>query len=187
MPPLGAAGSRLTSDPAPGLSCETFHILPCDPWSLARPVWVGWAGQAPRVGGRGTSGVFPWSRSPWRWVSYRRPGNAGDGEHAGIHTVPCGPRCPAQLPARLLTVCRRRGPCEQPPRRPPVTGRAGGRSSPDTHPSRPPVSAAPPEAQRARAPAPLFTSRKPSLTTQFKIVALPALPPPPSPGSAVLP
>lgn len=119
MPPLGAAGSRLMSDPAPGLSCETFHILPCDPWSLARPVWVGWAGQAPRVGGRGTSGVFPWSRSPWRWVSHKCPGNAGDGEHAGIRTVPCGPRCPAQLPARLLTVCRQRGPCEQPPRRPP--------------------------------------------------------------------
>lgn len=94
-----------------------------------------------------------------------------------FHTVPRGPSCPAQLPAQLLAVCRRRGPCGQPPHRPPVTSRAGGRSSPDTHPSLPPVSSAPPTAQHARTPAPLFTSRKPSLITWFRMAALPELPP----------
>lgn len=50
------AGSR-PAWPTPPQACpaETFHILPCDPWFLARPVWVSCAGQVPQVGGRGTS------------------------------------------------------------------------------------------------------------------------------------
>lgn len=104
------------------------------------------------------SGAFLWSRSPWwRECPARRACRVLQGS--------LWPQLPSTAPRPATYSLQMEGSLWATPHRPPVTGRAGGCSSPDTHPSPRPVSSAPPTAQCARTPALLFASRKPSLIT----------------------